>query len=448
MKGDLRRPWISRLFCLGTLVIVSMALVDVLQDSTVVPVNRSVNRHSITLNDEMSGNESGLPDQSLSMVPNRTDIAAKDHSIPERQANPQNTSRASSTSMQPFRLLDRITDSFRTRGYMAAASSNLLKLGQAACNCLTLPATTENDACCLRLVSTSHKMGLIFTMKLFRNYTSEKKPMIGQPAVPKLDRLHQWDSTKASVLWSHLRMSRRPVTMDFRNVLMMRNIYDALASGYLYHLTGRECWLDTMGNPYTTTPLRRILDWQRFTSLREEGVSLIRHNKTTDSDSQYSLCDYLAEHSESDGMRVYIEWVFRYHFLSEGSFAQLAHASQYKPIRKRTMVVCYAELITNTATVTGRILDFVFPGGHGPFQMPSELPDEALRESLSAIPGRAPSTVIHRMLNEGQERELQASGHATDHDPMLRARLKTLVEELDRTLYNGQIAWLDSIIPC
>ncbi|KAL7547113.1 hypothetical protein ACHAWF_010424 [Thalassiosira exigua] len=39
-------------------------------------------------------------------------------------------------------------------------------------------------------------------------------------------------------------------------------------------------------------------------------------------------------------------------------------------------------------------------------------------------------------------------GHETSHDPALRSRLKEVIRDLDARYYNGELAWLDSVLPC
>jgi len=39
-------------------------------------------------------------------------------------------------------------------------------------------------------------------------------------------------------------------------------------------------------------------------------------------------------------------------------------------------------------------------------------------------------------------------GHSTPHDPVLRGHLVDLIKELDEKYYNGEIAWLNEILPC
>lgn len=50
-----------------------------------------------------------------------------------------------------------------------------------------------------------------------------------------------------SLTTSKIRPQYIPSDGDFRHVLVARDIYQAIASGYLYHESGHECWLTFNG---------------------------------------------------------------------------------------------------------------------------------------------------------------------------------------------------------
>lgn len=76
---------------------------------------------------------------------------------------------------------------------------------------------------------------------------------------------------------------------DYRDVLLIRNIYDALVSGYLFHKEGQEC--DDMGYKGELS-LKRWYSWISY------ELDPPREHR--------SLCKYIASESEEVGMRAYI----------------------------------------------------------------------------------------------------------------------------------------------
>ena len=53
-----------------------------------------------------------------------------------------------------------------------------------------------------------------------------------------------------------------------RTVVVIRDLFDATVSGFLYHKTGHECWLDEDGIPNADTSHPNDwllhLDWQKY----------------------------------------------------------------------------------------------------------------------------------------------------------------------------------------
>lgn len=80
-------------------------------------------------------------------------------------------------------------------------------------------------------------------------------------------------------------------------------IDDSIISGYLYHLEGKECWLDWYGNDGSWDanlfPSYHTKRWMRYIDI------LSQRTRVYD-----TLCHCLANSTEEDGIRVYIDWVF------------------------------------------------------------------------------------------------------------------------------------------
>ena len=74
---------------------------------------------------------------------------------------------------------------------------------------------------------------------------------------------------------------------DYRTVFVTRNWYDTIISGYLYHQSGRECWLSSGGKSGVTGWLQNF-NWEDFLE-KERG-------RTTPYWPQFpapNLCKYL-----------------------------------------------------------------------------------------------------------------------------------------------------------
>jgi len=81
-------------------------------------------------------------------------------------------------------------------------------------NCSCLNPTSNTRECCSRTIRRSHKMGSVMTTHLFESY---------QPEIRKI-----WDPE------SHNYTQDIPST-DYRDAILLRNLFDSLVSGYLYH---------------------------------------------------------------------------------------------------------------------------------------------------------------------------------------------------------------------
>jgi len=164
--------------------------------------------------------------------------------------------------------------------------------------------------CCERVARRSHKMGHILSLKLFHPYSGINLAVLG---------------TSRS----------EPPPHDYRDVIISRNIYHSLVSGYLYHKTGRECWLDADGNSYLGGVYPDVLsyDWERL--IKTTTVDPPKNNR--------SLCQYLAEESEKDGLRMIIDLSFEkwYNAVIDSYDYALSAGSNDN---NRTLFLCYEDL--------------------------------------------------------------------------------------------------------
>lgn len=188
-------------------------------------------------------------------------------------------------------------------------------------------------------------------------------------------------------------------------------------SGYLYHKSGRECWLDDKGRPINGggkgdkdgTPFTRTI-WRDALSYE------------IPSSSPSSLCSYLANSSEEEGLRAYIEAVFQYYY--KPFYIDFSLSSAVPILKDRVSHVCFEDLASDDsaakAAAQGQMLDFLY----------------------NTTDARA------ALLDGGHRRAAYEGGHATSHDPALRERLIGVIQRLDEEHYKGDIAWLNETMPC
>jgi len=248
------------------------------------------------------------------------------------------------------------------------------------CSCLNPRSSYE---CCKRDILRSHKMGTVLTKKLFDAY----KPQI--MAKNKVELFHYWD---------HLPES------DYRDVIVFRNIYSSLVSGYLFHREGKECTRD---------------NWRTFLA-GGEWINHVGYALEPHPDGRH-LCAYLEQTTEEVGMRAYVEWVFKYYYA--GILSHWALGQEVPEVMERTRTLCYEDFMSpeRDRKSIDAVLSHWFNG----------------TDTYEPFPGDLPGHV-------GEF----TGDHATSHDPNLRTRLKELIFKIDREHYNGEIEWLSATLPC
>jgi len=81
---------------------------------------------------------------------------------------------------------------------------------------------------------------------------------------------------------------------DYRDVIVLRDIYASILSGYLYHHKGFECNMPDKVREY-------LGEWDEHLSYQLRPP---RQGRT--------ICQYIARTKTSTGMKAYIDWVMRY----------------------------------------------------------------------------------------------------------------------------------------
>jgi len=155
--------------------------------------------------------------------------------LPTLIAKPSSSSLTATTnkSSEPSRLLPGPLDMMRRGVPLDSVYSFPDNIGKQKitipkspqCSCLN-PGAKFN--CCERRFCRTHKMGCLMSEHLFDAY----KPQVRKYTEPSQFRFsHQHlDGNKGINL----------LEVDFREILLLRNIYSSLVSGYLYHVDGRE----------------------------------------------------------------------------------------------------------------------------------------------------------------------------------------------------------------
>jgi hypothetical protein len=197
---------------------------------------------------------------------------------------------------------------------------------------------------------------------------------------------------------------------DFRMVFITRNMYDALVSGYLYHKSGRECWLGPTGKRGGISHDRaeHRLNWENRLAATPPVVP--RSNR--------SICKYLAEESERDGLGAFIEFSLVWYWKRLLEVYKRAFLPGKNKWYGRIGFACY-EGFADSGTqrdAMGRMMDFLYPGGYD----------------------------LRAMVKKPKE----AGGHATSKDTIMRDRLRRIIQELDDELFNGTIALHQSAFGC
>jgi len=297
------------------------------------------------------------------------------------------------------------------RNNKSTASSNARDSeGEAlACSCRT-PVTQieaqDGAKCCDRRILRAHKMGVVLIREMF-------------PDVPSL-------IIDPSVLPANVSAVRRepdgaPATAhDYRHVVVTRPWYDSIISGFLYHKSGRECWLDQNGMPRSKN---KTFEWE--SQLRLQPLQPPSRGRT--------LCSYLAEESEEDGMRAYVD------FSVSGLYGGiLPHRDLVERLEgggtgdRKTLFVCFSELenpLTKQKTYE-KVMNWLYPGVDD-----NDYGSDANEESAAAAAAAAGSSGA-------------AGGHGTSRDETLRNRLRGLVEKIDREQFGGVAARATEVFGC
>ena len=179
-----------------------------------------------------------------------------------------------------------------------------------------------------------------------------------------------------------------------RQVVVVRNWVEAIASGYLYHRSGHECWLDQNGHH---NPPGRGNRWLEYDNTWRGGLKKPYANGR-------SLCQFLNTSTTDEGMRV-----FGLYALSKWYEPLLHYVQASDP--KATMVVCY-EGLEPASTLKPQTVERIDKW----FRLPQ------------------------RSVAQGPAHHSYVGAHATSHSAPLRHKLHDLVNALDGSAFGGRVA--------
>lgn len=266
------------------------------------------------------------------------------------------------------------------------------------CSCV---GELDTFYCCQRAMIVVHKMGLTVIQGLAESIF----PMISGRYVGSAQIMK--DHAYGRRFEDEYRL---PKAMDYRHVVVTRNWYDSIISGYLYHKSGRECWLDWYGNPGHEGWLLNNTSEHWEQRLLQDNTTM-KQNSPWPPGNDRDLCQYLTEEPEEVGMRVYTAWAMSSFMIPLREFRQNRQELERRHRWNRTVFLCYDKFMTPLTafqTVSENVIPWLFPN----------------------------QKTQHHNARPPQYLE----GHATNQDPMLRSRLHELIARIDEEIYGGTIS--------
>jgi hypothetical protein len=256
------------------------------------------------------------------------------------------------------------------------------------CSCHTeTKAIRRKDPCCRRILFGVHKGGHLFVSQFRERFL---------PAVPSV--FVRSNSTSTERMF-HINK------LDYREVFVARDLYEMIVSGYLYHKSGRECWLDMYGKAQINENTLTEGTWE----------DLIQHWRIKWSWPQAnnrSLCHYLSQESETDGILVYTSYAIERWY--RPFFDLIDFRKQDGPVRSLFLDMQRLSDPLQQETLLREVRHFLAPNApHG-------------KNLASFIPSNAVSMAHDH-------------GHDTSHDLTLRTRLTNLIRKVDEVVWDGWI---------
>ena len=195
-------------------------------------------------------------------------------------------------------------------------------------------------------------------------------------------------------------------------VVVVRGILESIVSGYLYHKSGHECWLNDRGQPNNSLKhAAQRNDWLT----RENWQSVIKRTKYPNPEGR-NLCEALAHFEEEIGLSIYAEFALE-HFVN--SAIHLSVDSQDHDI----LFICLEDAMVDKRAFVSTVKKFQSGVGI------SEI-EQRMR--------RAPTVSNYSYTGP----------HSTPEDTSLRRRLREIARRVDADLLDGKLQFAESIFRC
>lgn len=308
----------------------------------------------------------------------------------------------------------------------------------------------NNDACCERIIWRTHKFGTILLGDMFQAYRPRHNRSPSSQQSPHThnsnnNMLIQTQPTPKSPNYT------LPTQQDYRHIMVTRNWFDAIVSGYLYHKAGYECWIEPRG---VSRRHSKHYDMQvEYHNKNWDTQQLWYHstyNISFPPRNNRSLCQYLQdEPAETTGIPIIIDialsrWykgVVSYHTkVMEREQQQQPTAVGNEEDAKnplsslpapRTLFLCYEDLVDpfQQEHLFHVMLHHLFP---------------ATTTSNATLP----PALAHALAEQQRHHSVYSGGHSSLKNATARARLRQLVQYYDAQLFAGRVAQSNAVLGC
>jgi len=242
-------------------------------------------------------------------------------------------------------------------------------------------------------------------------------------------------------------------TADYRDVLVLRNMYDAVVEGYVAHIGSKPC--NSFGGLWRTMVKKARLNSDNTKNNGKQNKK--SSNPVADAwkpgyeldppANGRTLCQYVADEPAEIGLRAYIDWAFRVQYLN--SLTYFAMSRGLPEVQERTTVVCREDLESERRNVTlMQAQHFLYNGTkHRDYDGDPSSGSSYVATSIRARHAR--ENVDSEDSEDSEEDEpKEETKAAPSMSPERRDEFMRVIRRLDDEYYGGDIAWLQSVIPC
>lgn len=224
-----------------------------------------------------------------------------------------------------------------------------------------------------------------------------------------------------------------PADLDYRHVLVTRNWLDAIVSGYLYHKAGYECTMDYKGN--ATGHIQhhsKFFDLETHYHLKDWDTDLQVVTNMIPPRNKRSFCQYLAEEDEEDGVKMVVDFALSRWYKGVVPYYQKAMEATQESNVNKSLFLCFEDLVNpfKQEDLFYEIASFLFPGLNNTQEW--------------QLPGQLKASIEKQKASHGT----YEGGHASNHNPTVRQRLRKMVEKYDQEIFNGAVKLSNAIFNC